>query len=121
MSAKKIRIIAVPPGEAPEYIRQAWVGVVIPLPPPPLDQKRSIPSAGVLSGPKTPLGQMSALVRGKGFQRYGYTVEAIDAVEALAKKDAKAAEWWQKNASFRMKKGQMFVFAADVCEEVVET
>ena len=121
MSAKKIRIIAVPPGEAPENIRQAWIGVVIPLLPPPLDEKRFIPSAGVLSGPTTLLGQISALVRGKRFQSYGYAVETLDAVDALAKKDTEAAQWWYKNASFRMKKGQLLVFPAYVCEEVVET
>lgn len=120
MSAKKMRIIAVPPGEAPENIRQAWVGVVIPLLPPPFDQKRSIPCAGVLSGPKTLLGQISAQLRGKRFQTFGYVVEALAAVNALAEKDAMAAQWWRTNASFRMKKGQMFVFPADVCEEVIE-
>ncbi|MFA5375394.1 MAG: hypothetical protein WC455_06550 [Dehalococcoidia bacterium] len=121
MSAKKIRIIAVPPGEAPEHIRQSWIGVVIPLPPPPFDEKRSIPSAGVLSGPKTPLGQISALLRGKGTKRYGYAVETLDAVGALAEKNPEAAQWWYKNTSFLMKKGQMLVFPAEVCEEVVET
>ena len=121
MSAKKIRIIDVPPGEAPEHIRQAWIGVVIPLLPPPLDEKRFVRSAGVLSGPKTLLGQVSALARLKGFQSYGYAVEALDAVDALAKKDAEAAQWWHKNASFRMKKGQLLVFPAYVCEEMVET
>jgi hypothetical protein len=29
---KKIRIIAAPPGFAPEKIRQSWIGVEIPLP-----------------------------------------------------------------------------------------
>ena len=28
----KIRIISTPPGEAPEHIRQAWVGLVLPVP-----------------------------------------------------------------------------------------
>ena len=121
MSEKKIRIIAVPPGEAPEHIRQAWVGVVIPLPPPPFDCLRCLSTAGVLSGPKTPLGQISALLRGKSTKRYGYAVEALTAVSALAEKNPEAAEWWRKNTQHLMEKGKMLVFPVDVCEDVEQT
>jgi len=31
MKRRYIRIVAVPPGEAPEEVRKAWVGVRIPL------------------------------------------------------------------------------------------
>lgn len=120
MSTIKIRIIAVPPGEAPEHIRQAWVGVVIPLPPPPFDRLRGLPTAGVLSGPKTRLSRLSALLRGKGTRRWGYAVEALDAVAALAEKNPEAAEWWHKNTQHLMKKGAMLFFPDDVCE-VLET
>ena len=121
MSAKKIRIIAIPPGEAPDHIRQAWIGVVIPLLPPPFDRLRCISTAGVLSGPKTPLGQISALLRGKSTKRYGYAVEALTAVGALAEKNPEAAKWWRQNTSYLMEKGGMLVFPADVCEDVEQT
>lgn len=45
-----IKIISTPPGEAPEYIRQAWIGLVLPA-------NNSEPSSymgtGVLSGPRS--------------------------------------------------------------------
>jgi hypothetical protein len=115
---KRIRIIAVPPGEAPDHIRQSWVNVAIPLSPPPYDKKRRFRSVGVVSGPKTILGLIFAAVRGKCFKWDGYAVEALVAVEALAEKNADAAQWWRQNAPHLMRKGQRLVFPAEVCEEV---
>ena len=44
-----IKIVAVPPGEAPQQVREARVGLVLPLA---LPQKRRSLGAGVLTGHK---------------------------------------------------------------------
>ncbi|HEY7315037.1 MAG TPA: hypothetical protein VH643_37170 [Gemmataceae bacterium] len=45
-----VRIIATPPGEAPEEIRQAWLGLELPLAAGETGP-HNVPTGGVLSGP----------------------------------------------------------------------
>jgi len=59
-----IRIKSIPSGEAPEHIRQAWIGVVIPVPPR-LTERRNFLGFGVLSGPKSRLGAVLFLLLGR--------------------------------------------------------
>ena len=49
----EIRIISAPPGEAPDHIRAAWIGLVLPIAVP---GARYLPTVGVLSRPKSRFG-----------------------------------------------------------------
>ena len=56
----KIRIISTPPGEAPEKVRQAWIGLEIPVPPRFAGRRRGY-AFGVLSYFKSSLGILFAI------------------------------------------------------------
>ncbi len=60
-----IKIISTPPGEAPLHIREAWVELVLPLAVPPVRSVWIV--GGVLTGPKTALGQWLHLLLGCGW------------------------------------------------------
>lgn len=78
--SKMILITQTPPGQAPEDVRKAWVGLKIPLSP---DQSEGF-SAGVLGGKAEPANLN------------GYSVGAKEAVQALLDaKKCEAADWWQ--------------------------
>jgi hypothetical protein len=114
LSRAYIRIIAVPPGEAPEDVRQAWVGVRIPLP---LFHRRprAWRSAGVLTGPRTLLARLSALWSGRLGRANGYAVSVIEAIAALEAAHPEAARWWREHAPHLVRPGKAFVFSAEVC------
>lgn len=59
----RVRIVAVPPGEAPDWVREKWVGLDLTL-----AQSRPTPqrlyTAGVLSGPRSGIAAQLAYVCG---------------------------------------------------------
>jgi hypothetical protein len=114
-----IRIIKTPPGEASEQIRQAWVGVTLPVPPR-FASPRRVSTFGVLSRPKTFVGVLFALLTGRAKREEGYCVVAETAVELLARHSPDAAAWWRQHASRSIARGQLFLFAGDVCQEIHE-
>jgi hypothetical protein len=115
----KIRITSTPPGEAPEHVRQAWIGLEIPVPPRFAGRRRGF-GTGVLSGPKSRLGGLLAILFGRAQREVGYTVEARVAVDLLASRSLEAADWWRKNAPRFIEPGRYFMFAAESCEELHE-
>ncbi|HJZ57596.1 MAG TPA: hypothetical protein VKE74_21685 [Gemmataceae bacterium] len=98
-----IRIIGVPPGEAPDEVRAAWVGVELPLAPGEREPV-NLPGLGVVSGEPTPA--------------VGYVVDGPTAVDRLAAHNPGAAQWWRANAPQVLEPGATLVFAAEVCERV---
>jgi len=102
VSGGRIRIVAVPPGEAPEDVRQAWVGLELPL------------AAGE-RGPST--GSVVGVVS-KNVQSPmpGYAVDGRIAVESLASAAPEAAQWWRENAAHVLAAGYQLVFPVEVCE-----
>lgn len=96
---EKIRIIAVPPGQAPEWVRQAWVGLEIPL-------EKHTPSIGITLGARG----------GKPHpeNQDGYIVRLQDALDALKKKNLDAAQWWETNPVAII--GGRLMFARRVCQ-----
>ena len=93
----KLKIVRTPPGFAPEYIRRAWVGIVIRLPS--VEELKQDPPTNVGIG-----NQNSG----------GYDVLRTDAIEALkAAKKFEVAEYWQ---GFII--GKFLRFKRDVCEIV---
>lgn len=89
-----IKIIATPPGQAPEEVRKEWVGLTIPLVP----QETGGFQMGVLGGTAKNVG--------------GYQVSSRDAFDLLMAKSPEACHWFMENAFF----GSHLVFARDACE-----
>ena len=116
----KIRIISTPPGEAPEQVRQAWIGLEISVPPRFAGRCRGF-GVGVLSGPKSSLGSLFAVLFGRAQREVGYIVESRVAIDLLAARSPETAGWWRQNAPRFTKSGRYFMFAAASCEELHET
>lgn len=113
-----IRIIARPPGEAPEHIRDAWVGVELPLAAG-KDYARQFRVRGVLTGPHGPTPwwrYLMNILTGASRRQAGYAVDALAAVDVLAAKDPAAADWWRQHCAYLLDGKRRFCFSADVCE-----
>jgi hypothetical protein len=108
----KVRIVASPPGEAPQQVRDAWIGLELPT-----SGRRFFLTSGVLSGPRTWWQGLLALVRGGLRMESGYAVNALVAVDILATKDARAATWWRDHCADLLDGKRHFLFATQVCEE----
>src|SRR5437764_13146902 len=87
-----VRIIAVPPGEAPLWVRQRWVGLDLPVMR--YAAHRQLLAFGVRSRPHSWPAQWAAVFRGQAELIAGYAVEAAPAVGILAKASPEAAAWW---------------------------
>ncbi len=99
-----LRILRTPPGEAPEEIRRAWVGIELPL-----RRGETEPACfqtvGVLSHRHLEIGT-------------GYAVDGRAAVKALASHSPEAAVWWREHAPHVLEPGYRFWFACEVCQRV---
>lgn len=115
-----IRITHTPPGEAPAHIRQAWVGLVLPVHERYAGEQRRL-GVGVLSGPRTWLGVLLAMLTGRAKHATGYVVDAKTALDLLATHAPEAAEWWRTHTPHFLEPGRCFLFAAEGCEEVRES
>ena len=113
--SSSIRIISVPPGEAPLPIREAWVGLELPL-----FRKRvgSYIGSGVLSGPKSILESFAHLVTGRLTVHKGFLVPVLAAIEILEVANPAAARWWRENPSHMIRKRRYLLFPTECCEVV---
>lgn len=98
-----IEIIKVPEGEAPEWVREAWVGLVLPCDP--YVGHGQEPEKGVLS-----LKECEGIHR----KRYSYAVFQKDAIRILRNYSPNAAAWWRIKGFPRSTPGEdKFGFAED--------
>jgi hypothetical protein len=97
-------ITAPPPGEAPEHIRAAWVGLELPLARGG-KQPRTMAALGAISD------------RAAGVQT-GYVVDGRAAVERLAAHNPQAADWWREHAPEVLAPGYQFLFPTEVCHRL---
>ena len=108
-----LHITTVPPGEAPLWVREKWVGLTLPL-----AQQSPAPTplltSGVLSGPRNPLTGIIALLTGKYQKQSGYAVKSTVAVEILSAHSPEAADWWKENASHLLKPNHHLIFQEGV-------
>ncbi len=88
----RVMIIKIPQGEAPEWVRKAWIGLTLPC------SGMTLSSSGVLSGAIVEDGE-------------GYRVPQQAACEILAKEQPAAAQWWKDHGY--PKPGRAFVFYED--------
>lgn len=112
-----VRVIATPPGEAPEEVRRAWLGLELPLA---AGEKgaRLCPGRGALTGPRTVLASLAALLTGRRVYVRGYVVDARQALVLLAERAPWAAQWWRECAPHWWLPGRKFLFAEEACAEV---
>jgi len=110
-----IRITSVPPGEAPLAIRQAWVGLVLPL-------RRKRPArylaSGVLSGPRSVRESLIYLLGFRYRIHSGYIVPTLPAIEVLERYSPAAARWWRENVPHAMRARRFLVFPTECCQRV---
>ncbi len=90
-----IRIVKTPKGEAPLWVRQAWIGCEIPL-----------------LGISTDARGLWTRARAK----QGYAVRALDAFSALVDINPEANKWWMKN--FPNFYREILVFQCSACVRV---
>lgn len=102
---ERIRIISTPPGQAPEWVRDEWVGVELPV-----EENTPSEDVGVLQ-----LGINGGRPENLG----GYPIRTQDAIEALREKSPEAARWWESNVPLGLV--PRLVFKRDVCEVVPES
>jgi hypothetical protein len=86
-----VRIIAAPPGEAPLWVRQRWVGLDLPVAR--YSGRSRFLGLGVLTIPRSWWGQWLAVARGRAELVAGYAVEALPAVGILGESSPEAAAW----------------------------
>ena len=112
-----IRIVRTPPGEAPLWVREKWVGLELPLASDDYRPRHAYTS-GVLSGPSNRLIALARLLLGRLPYQSGYAVEAVTAVAILANVAPDAASWWRQNVPRSQRAGRKFMFHSSVCEIV---
>src|SRR5882762_4357280 len=95
MPDSQLRITSVPPGEAPLWVREKWVGLSLPLAQRKA-QARSLFTSGVLSGPRGFFASIGALLAGKLQRRSGFVVETQAAIAVLATSSPEAAAWGKR-------------------------
>jgi hypothetical protein len=109
-----IRIVAVPPGQAPLWVRESWVGLELPA-------FRNRPykrhTVGVLERPR-PAQFLWDVVCGRVQTTTGYMVETLQAVEILDLATATAASWWRQNTPHLLRPKRYLLFPVEVCEIV---
>ena len=111
----RVEIIARPAGEAPEWVRDAWIGLRLPLRHP---DKRAWRATGVLTGPRSYVGNLLAMVRGRTERTPGYLVDARAAVDILSRANPAAATWWRDNVPHVLDQGGSFVFEEGACRSI---
>jgi hypothetical protein len=112
-----IRIVSVPSGEAPLWVREKWVGLELPLAYGDSGARGAITS-GVMSGPPNRLIGLWWALRGRLERKSGYAVDADEAFRILEGTAPEAAAWWRQNVPRLQHGKRKFLFAQAVCEVV---
>jgi hypothetical protein len=98
-----IRIVSTPPGEASHSIREAWVGLELPLAKS-KDQGQKLAAMEVLSWKQDCMT--------------GYAVEGRTALERLAAHSPQAAAWWCENVPHVRDAGYQLIFPVENCQKL---
>ncbi len=115
--ARYVRIIAIPPGEAPLWVREKWLGLELPIADGRSAAQQSYIS-GVLSGPRNRFFAIIQRLLGRLEQQTGYPVYVDDALAILEKTAPDAASWWRANVPRLQQPKRKLLFRARFCEPV---
>jgi len=117
MSGGMIEIVATPAGEAPLWVREAWIGLRLPLAPG--RSEGSWWSSGVLSSRKGIVGPLIKILLGRSERASGFRVLAQEALEALDRVRPDAAHWWREEAYHLFEcPRQALIFDAPACRRM---
>ena len=108
----RVRIVAVPMGEAPQWVREKWVGLELPLA---LRSAHNVHTFGILTGPRSFLAALWRLLTGQSTRRRGYAVEVTAAMAVLERAHPDAAAWWRANAPHLFARKRYFLFREEEC------
>jgi hypothetical protein len=109
----RIEIVSRPDGEAPEWVRDAWIGLELRA----LNRvPEKILGFGVLSGPKSRLGEWFGTFVGRTVSYEGFIVDAVEAVQSLSLHNSEAARWWRENCSHILEPGGSLMFRSQECK-----
>lgn len=111
--AFKVTIVQRPAGEAPEWVRDAWIGLELPLL---CLTEVTVETGGVLSGPWGRWSCWWARLTGRLGQTTGWAVDSARAIDLLSRKRPDAADWWRTHATRFTVPGQAFIFDSAACE-----
>jgi len=113
----RVRIVQRPEGEAPQWVRDAWIGLELPL----LDKAPvTTVGFGVLTGPKSRFMEWWRCLLRRYVVVTGYEVESATAIRLLAEVRPDAADWWKRRTPRFLAPGAVFVFDAPACERLTE-
>lgn len=110
-----VRIVQVPAGPAPLWVREQWVGLELPIDPPHVVES-PVWKDFSLKAPITPWRALIGRLTGKLGTWKGYIVDVDVALSILAIRHPEAATWWRENAAHM--RGRTFIFDAPSCEPV---
>jgi hypothetical protein len=108
-----VRITSVPPGEAPLWVREKWVGLELPICGPAIP--RTYRTVGVVTGSGSLVGFLFAVLRRRTKNTPGYLVSGEAALVALEEVSPDAAAWWRANAPGFFQPGRYLVFQETAC------
>lgn len=112
-----VRIVNVPDGDAPLWVRQAWIGLTLPL-----SDGMDGPILCLTESVLASQGWFSRLVRslvGTGRQDEGYVVDVCEALAVLRASRPDAAGWWSDHCRRAIVRHDRFVFNRAACESAV--
>jgi len=112
-----IRVVRVPPGEAPLWVREKWVGLELPLARGESGPRHMLTS-GVVSGPRNRFAALWRRLLGRLPDKAGYAVYVIDALAVLEQTAPDAVEWWRTNSPHLVNRKRKFLFQQAACEMV---
>ena len=110
-----LEFVSPPPGEAPEEVRAAWVGLRVPVTKKESRLVKGMPVVGVCSGPQGFWAQLWALVTRRVEYWNGYAIASAKCIELLHDHAPAAAAWWAQHAPRYLKSKSRFVFPAECC------
>lgn len=104
-----------PIGEAPPWVRDAWIGMSLPVV---VARESRRMTFGALTGPKSIWQYVLAIMFGRQQAITGFVVNAGTAIRLLGTVNPAAAAWWMDNAPEFASGRYDFVFDSDCCELV---
>ena len=96
---KRIMIASTPSGQAPEWVRQAWVGLELPI----VETSAGGMITGALGGSPD------------SSNADGYHVDIPTALAILGQHNPQAAKWWEESSILQLC-GEHFIFGKRFCE-----